>query len=55
MTDTDRLTDYLARMDNPNHDRVLSDGCLNCGHSLVFCHCTTYMDLGPCCSGCSGH
>jgi hypothetical protein len=55
MSDDDRLADYLARMDNPNHVRALDDGCAHCGHSLVFCRCNRYMDLGPCCTNCSGH
>ena len=53
MSDDDRLADYLARMDNPNHVRQLDDGCAHCGHSLVFCRCNRYMDLGPCCLTCS--
>lgn len=55
MSDDDRLADYLARMDNPNHVRTLDDGCPHCGHSLVYCRCSHYMDLGPCCTHCSGH
>lgn len=55
MSDDDRLADYLARMDNPDHVRELEDGCGNCGHSKVYCHVCIYRDLGPCCSSCSGH
>lgn len=55
MSDDDRLADYLARMDNPDHVRELEDGCANCGHSRVYCHVCIYRDLGPCCSACSGH
>lgn len=51
MTDDDRLADYLARMDNPNHIRTLDDGCV-CGHSAVYCRCCIYRDLGPCCPTC---
>lgn len=53
MSDDDRLTDYLARIDNPQHRRTLDDGCTGCGGSLVFCRCNRYMDLGPCCHACS--
>lgn len=55
MSDDDRLTDYLARMDNPDHVRVLEDGCTNCALSAVSCRCGIYMDIGPCCDSCSGH
>lgn len=55
MSDDDRLADYLARMDNPSHVRTLDDGCPHCGHSLVYCRCSRYMDLGPCCQACASH
>lgn len=55
MSDHDRITDYVARMENPEHRRTLSDGCLSCGHSAVYCRCNIYVDLGPCCPSCSGH
>lgn len=55
MTDDDRLADYVARIENPDHTRTLDDGCTSCGHSLVFCRCNRYMDLGPCCPNCDGH
>ena len=44
MTDTDRLLDYAARMDDPNHARHLEDGCSHCAHSAVYCRCVTYIE-----------
>ena len=52
MSDDDRLADYLARMDNPNHVRALDDGCL-CGESVVACNASQYIRSTHCCSACS--
>ncbi len=54
MTDTDRLADYLARMDNADHERALPDGC-TCGLSVLACNASRYVDSRPCCSACNGH
>jgi hypothetical protein len=55
MSDDDRLADYLRRIEGDTTPRTLDDGCAGCNHSLVFCRCSRYMDLGPCCGSCSGH
>jgi len=55
VTDDDRLADYLRRIEGDTTPRTLDDGCDRCNHSLVFCRCSRYMDLGPCCDTCSGH
>lgn len=52
MTDTDRLADYFARLENPDHLRTLTDGCAGCGHSVVYCRCTCWITAEPCCSTC---
>jgi hypothetical protein len=53
VSDDDRLADYLARMDNPDHVRTLSDGCA-CGHSAVYCRCVAYIEGrdARCCGSC---
>lgn len=50
MSDTDRLADYLRRMDGDNTRRLLPDGCAGCGVSLVSCDSVRYF---YCCSTCS--
>lgn len=52
MSDTDRLVDYLARMDNPDHQRDLPDGCVDCGASVLSCNATRYMTSAHCCPVC---
>ena len=53
MSDTDRLADYFARLENPDYRRTLPDACEGCGHSAVFCRCTTWISGPPCCPVCS--
>jgi hypothetical protein len=53
MSDDDRLADYLRRIEGDTTPRTLTDGCASCNHSLVFCRCSRYMDLGPCCPACT--
>jgi hypothetical protein len=52
MSDDDRLSDYLARMDNPDHRRDLADGC-TCGDSIVACNASRYVRSTRCCPACS--
>lgn len=52
MSDDDRLADYLARMDNPEHRRELDDGC-TCGDSIVACNASRYVRSTRCCASCS--
>lgn len=53
MSDDDRLADYLARLENPDHVRTLPDGC-TCGLSLLACNAARYLaDVDTrCCSAC---
>jgi len=55
MSDDDRMADYIARMDNPDHMRLLDDGCANCTASAVYCRCIAYIEGGGarCCATCS--
>lgn len=51
MSDDDRLTDYIARIENPNHVRTLPDAC-TCGKSGLSCRATRYLHSTPCCGRC---
>lgn len=55
MSDTYRLADYFARIEDPSHIRTLDDGCDGCQHSLVFCRMVAWCDDEdqPCCGSCS--
>jgi hypothetical protein len=52
--DDDRLTDYIARVENPRHRRTIHDGCTgpDCGVSRLACNAGRYLDRGPCCTHC---
>lgn len=55
MSDDDRIADYLARMEDSDYRRDLTDGCPSCRGSLVYCRASRYLANEPCCSACSGH
>jgi hypothetical protein len=53
MSDTDRLADYLRRMEGDDSPRNLETGCHGCGLSVLACNAKRYVDSLTCCLPCS--